>query len=366
MPPQFFANQRVRLCPEEILSGAAARAAVDEGRALPLAGGPLAFAAVEALARDSVQAAASEHFALADLRDWAAHHGREAEIAAELARIAAPRAAWAGFVLDRPLIMGILNVTPDSFSDGGAFFDTARAIDHGLAMMAAGADIIDIGGESTRPGAAETPPEEELRRVFPVLEALVAAGAVVSVDTRRAVVMRTVAAAGARIINDVTALTGDPHSLHVAAHSDTPLVLMHKAGEPRTMQEAPRYDDVALDVLDYLEARIAACEAAGIARGRILIDPGIGFGKHPIAHNLPLLRRLALLHATGCGIVLGLSRKAFIGRVSRDEKAPERVAGSIAGALWGASRGVQVLRVHDVAETRQALAVQGAILAALP
>jgi dihydropteroate synthase len=356
----------VRLCPEEILSGAAARAAIDEGRALPLAGGPLAFAAVEALARDPKGGAASHHFTIADLRDWAAHRRRDSEIAAALDRIAAPRAPWAGFALDRPLVMGILNVTPDSFSDGGAYFDTARAIEHGRAMIAAGADIIDIGGESTRPGADETTPAEELRRVLPVVEALKNAGAVLSVDTRRAMVMWEVLAAGARIINDVTALTGDAGSLHFAAHCDAPLVLMHKAGEPRTMQEAPHYDDVALDVLDYLEARIAACEAAGIARGRICVDPGIGFGKHPIEHNLPLLRRIALLHATGCGIVLGLSRKAFIGRVSRNEKPPDRVAGSIAGALWGAARGIQILRVHDVAETRQALAVRQAILASLP
>jgi dihydropteroate synthase len=366
MHPQFSTDQRIRLCPEEILSGAAARAAIDEGRALPLAGGPLAFAAVEALARNPKDGVISHHFTIADLRDWAAQRRRDGDVAAELDRIAAPRPAWAGFALDRPLVMGILNVTPDSFSDGGAYFDTAHAIEHGNAMIEAGADIVDIGGESTRPGADETAPEEELRRVLPVVQALAGAGAALSVDTRRAMVMWEVLSAGARIVNDVTALTGDAGSLRLAAHCDAPLVLMHKAGEPRTMQEAPHYDNVALDVLDYLEARIAACEAAGIARSRICIDPGIGFGKHPLEHNLPLLRRVALLHATGCGVVLGLSRKSFIGRVSHDEKPPDRVAGSIAGALWGASRGIQILRVHDVAETRQALAVREAILASLP
>jgi dihydropteroate synthase len=363
---EFVPGGTIRLCPEEILAGAAARAAIEEGRALALAGGPLAFAAVEALARNPKGGAISHHFSIEDLRDWAAHRRRDSAVAAELDRLAAPRGAWAGFALNRPLVMGILNVTPDSFADGGAYFDTASAIEHGKAMIAAGADIVDIGGESTRPGADETPPDEELRRVQPVVQALAGAGAALSVDTRRAMVMWEVLAAGARIVNDVTALTGDAGSLRLAAHCDAPLVLMHKAGEPRTMQEAPRYDDVALDVLDYLEARIAACETAGIARSRICVDPGIGFGKHPIEHNLPLLRRLALLHATGCGVVLGVSRKGFIGRVSRDEEPPRRVAGSIAGALWGASRGVQILRVHDVAETRQALAVREAILASLP
>jgi dihydropteroate synthase len=233
-------------------------------------------------------------------------------------------------------------------------------------MIEAGADIVDIGGESTRPGSDATPPEEESRRVIPIVEALARGGVVVSVDTRRAAVMRAALDAGARIVNDVTALTGDPDSMPVAARSGAPVVLMHMAGEPRTMQAAPHYDNVALDVLDYLEARIAACVAAGIDRARIAVDPGIGFGKHPVDHNLPLLRRIALLHATGCGILLGLSRKSFIARVSRDEPPAERIAGSVAGALWGVSRGVQILRVHDVAETRQALSVRQAILGSLP
>jgi dihydropteroate synthase len=178
--------------------------------------------------------------------------------------------------------------------------------------------------------------------------------------------MRAALDAGARVVNDVTALTGDRDSMAVAAESGAPVVLMHMAGEPRTMQQAPHYDDVALDVLDYLEARVDACEAAGIPRSHIAVDPGMGFGKHPIDHNLPLLRRIALLHATGCEILLGVSRKSFIGRVSRNEQAAERVAGSVAAALWGVSQGVQIIRVHDVGETRQALAVCRAIMGALP
>ncbi len=359
-----MSGSRIRLCPEDILSGAAARDAVARGRALRLAGGPLAFAAVEALERNPGGGGTSRFLTIAELKDWAVRTGRATEIEVELERLAEPRGP---FAIDRPLILGILNVTPDSFSDGGAYLDTERALAHARAMLAAGATAIDVGGESTRPGAEPTPVEEELRRVIPVIEALTRDGGLTSVDTRRAAVMRAALDAGAGTINDVTALTGDPESLAVAAAApEASLVLMHMAGEPRTMQQAPHYDDVALDVLDYLEARIAACVAAGIERRRIAVDPGIGFGKHPIEHNLPLLRRIALLHATGCAICLGLSRKSFIGRVSRDEPPQERVGGSIAGALWGASRGVQILRVHDVAETVQALAVRRAILDATP
>jgi dihydropteroate synthase len=358
-------GQPTKLCPEDILAGAAARDAVARGRALALAGGPLAFAAVEVLERTADGSAKSHYLTIAELKDWAVRSGRATEIERMLETIAAARAPWAGFALERPVIMGVLNVTPDSFSDGGAYIDPARALAQGRAMIEAGADIVDIGGESTRPGADATPLAEELRRVIPMVAALAQEGVAISVDTRRAAVMQAALNAGARIINDVTALTGDVDSLAIAAASGAPVVLMHMAGEPRTMQEAPRYDDVGLDVLAYLEARAAACVAAGIPRSRIAVDPGIGFGKHPIAHNLPLLRRIALLHATGCAVVLGLSRKQFIGRVSRNEPARERIAGSLAGALWGVSQGVQILRVHDVAETYQALAVRRAILGSL-
>ena len=343
-----MSGPRFRLCPSDILEGDAARDALARGTALPLAGGPLAFAAVEAIARDGT----SRFLTIGEAQD-------EVE---ELQRIAAPRADWAGFKLGCPLIVGVLNVTPDSFSDGGAFLDPARAVAHGEAMIEAGADIVDIGGESTRPGATPVAVDEELRRIVPVVGEL-ARRVAVSVDTRHARVMREAVALGARIVNDVSALTHDPKSMSFAARSGAGLVLMHMRGEPETMQRAPRYDNVALDVLEYLEARIAACEAAGIPRSRILVDPGIGFGKGPIEHNLPLIRRLALLHATGCGILVGLSRKTFIGLLGRNKAPQDRLAGSIAGALWAASHGVQALRVHDVAETRQALAVRGAIVA---
>ena len=205
------------------------------------------------------------------------------------ALISAPREAFAGLSLDKPLVMGVINVTPDSFSDGGDRLDAERAISEGLAMARAGAAILDVGGESTRPGAEPVPIAEELRRVLPVIEALAAQGLLVSVDTRRPEVMRAAASAGARILNDVTALTGDPGSLETAAELGLPVVLMHMQGEPRSMQADPTYCDVALDVFDSLEARVAACLAAGIPRRHIAIDPGIGFGK-TLAHKPPAAR----------------------------------------------------------------------------
>ncbi len=268
----------------------------------------------------------------------------------------APRASLAGLELDRPRIMGVVNVTPDSFSDGGERFDSGRAVADGLAMIEAGADIIDVGGESTRPGAAPVPVEEELRRVLPVVKGLAAQGARVSIDTRWAPVMAEAAAAGAAILNDVTALSGDPESLSVAAESGLPVVLMHMQGQPQTMQADPQYEQVSLDVFDYLTDRIEACVAAGISRDRLVVDPGIGFGK-TLAHNLRLLNDLALLHGMGCAILLGVSRKSFIAKIDGPCDAKERLPGSLAAMLYGIRQGVQIVRVHDVAETRQALAV---------
>lgn len=261
-----------------------------------------------------------------------------------------------GLPADRPLIMGIVNVTPDSFSDGGDFAAPDRAVAHGRALLAAGADILDIGGESTRPGAEPVSVEEEIARVAPVIRALAGQGAVVSIDTRHAAVMRAALDEGAAILNDVTALTGDPGSLALAAESGAPVVLMHMLGDPRTMQADPRYDDVVRDVYDFLARRIAACEAAGIPRGRLIVDPGIGFGKS-VAHNVELLRRLDVFHGLGCPILVGVSRKRFIGSISRNEPPKERIAGSLAAGLAALDRGARILRVHDAAETAQALAI---------
>ena len=267
---------------------------------------------------------------------------------------------FAGLALDRPRIMGVINVTPDSFSDGGEALDPAAALERGRAMVEAGAAILDVGGESTRPGADPVPEDEEMARVLPVVRGLADLGAVVSIDTRRAAVMEAAAGAGARIINDVTALTYDPRSLEVAAASDAHLILMHMRGEPGTMQDDPHYEDAPKEVLDYLAGRVAACEAAGIERRRIAVDPGIGFGK-TLAHNLEILRRLDLYRELGLPLVLGVSRKRLIAEMARGEPPKARLPGSIAAALAGASRGVHILRVHDVVETRQALEVWAAI-----
>ncbi|WP_225766766.1 dihydropteroate synthase [Inquilinus sp. Marseille-Q2685] len=298
---------------------------------------------------------------LSTLRRWAGRHGLGAAVDDRLDRLSRPRPAFAGLDLDRPRLMGIVNVTPDSFSDGGDFADARRAVAHGLALAEAGAEILDIGGESTRPGSAPVSPAEEIARIEPVIRDLAHRGLTVSVDTRHATVMQAALAAGARIVNDVTGLTGDPASLGVVARAGCPVVLMHIRGEPRTMQENPVYDDVLLDVFDWLEERVAACAAAGIPPGRIAVDPGIGFGKKSLTHNLPLLRGLSLLHGLGCAVLLGVSRKRFIGTLSGAADPKGRVSGSIAAGLYGVAQGVQILRVHDVAETRQALAVWSAL-----
>lgn len=263
-------------------------------------------------------------------------------------------ATFAGFALDRPLIMGIINATPDSFSDGGDAFSLEDAVARGLTFMNDGADIIDVGGESTRPGAEPISIEEELRRTIPVIKRLSQAGACVSIDTRHALVMEGALAAGAEIINDVTALTGDGRSMDVAANTDAPIVLMHMQGQPGTMQSAPAYEDAAKDVFDYLTARVQACEAAGIERSRLALDPGIGFGK-TVDHNLHILKTLKMYDRLGLPILLGVSRKSFIGKVVGEADAKKRLAGSISAALWGVSQGAKILRVHDVAETKQAL-----------
>ena len=325
--------------------------AIDRPGALPLAGGPLGFAEIEVLRRG----------ARPEVLPVAAAEALIPEAPETVARLVAARGPVAGVALDRPRIMGVVNLTPDSFSDGGRLGDARAGIDHALALAEAGADILDIGGESTRPGAEPVPEAQERDRVMPVIEGLVARGCPVpiSIDTRKAGVAAAALSAGAALFNDVSALTHDPESAGIAARAGG-LCLMHARGDPQTMQKDPRYDDVLLDVYDFLAARLAAAEAAGVARARVLLDPGIGFGK-TLAHNLALMRRLSLFHALGCAVLLGVSRKRFIGTLSGVERAADRVAGSLAAGLAGLGQGVQVLRVHDVAETAQAAAVWRAI-----
>lgn len=272
------------------------------------------------------------------------------------AAFTAPRKA----PFDRPRLMGILNVTPDSFSDGGAYATPDRAVAHGLRLAREGAEIVDVGGESTRPGATPVPVDEELRRVIPVVGALAARGVMVSIDTRKAEVMAAALRAGARIINDVSGLTWDPRSIEVAAGSEAFVVLMHMAGEPATMNEAPHYEACALEVYDWLAARVNACESAGIARERIIVDPGLCFAKHE-PHNLDLLRHLALYHGLGCPVLLGASRKGWTAELDTRWPAGDRLAASLVAAQWALDRGLQVLRVHDVAAHRQMLAAWHAL-----
>lgn len=275
-----------------------------------------------------------------------------------LDRLTAPRAEIGGLRMDAPRVMGILNATPDSFSDGGLHAAAADAVASGLRMQAAGADILDIGGESTRPGAVTVPDAEEIARVAPIIDGLRAAGTtcLVSVDTRKAPVAEAALAAGAGLINDVSGFTYDAALSGVAARADVPVCVMHALGDPATMQQDPRYDDVLLDVYDFLARQIAELEGAGIARARIIADPGIGFGK-TLEHNLALLARLSLFHALGVPILLGASRKRFIGTISLVEQADARMPGSLGVALGAVSHGVQMLRVHDVPQTVQAIAL---------
>ena len=262
-------------------------------------------------------------------------------------------------LLERPLVMGVVNLTPDSFSDGGRYLEPAQALERALTLEAEGAAILDLGGESTRPGAAPVTAQEEIRRVLPVLEPLRArTRAILSIDTSKPEVMRAAAAAGADLINDVYALRA-PGALEAAAASGCAVCLMHMQGEPRTMQHAPQYEDVVLEVRAFLAERVRACRAAGIADERIVLDPGFGFGK-TIEHNLTLLRRLEALRVDGLPLLAGLSRKSMIGTLT-GKPSQARVHGSVAAALIAAQNGAQILRVHDVAATVDALKVLTAV-----
>lgn len=320
--------------------------AVRPEAALPLAGGWCWFTHAEALTRTGSQGLV----AASDIPP------------ALLERLTAPRPALAGVDFERPSVMGILNVTPDSFSDGGRFDAPEAALAQAQALAAAGADILDIGGESTRPGAAEVPVATEISRTAPVIAALRAQGFAlpVSIDTRKAPVAVAAVAAGAGLVNDVSAMLFDPAMAATVAGSGAALCLMHAQGTPATMQAGPRYDNVLLDVYDHLAARLAVAEAAGIDRARVLLDPGIGFGK-TLDHNLTLLRGLSLFHGLGCPLLLGVSRKRFIGTIAGVDQADARAPGTLAVTLSGLRQGVQMHRVHDVAEIAQGIRLFNAI-----
>jgi dihydropteroate synthase len=345
-----MADAKLYLRPIGLFYGPTAKEAVAGGLALPLAGGPIAFTAAELIEG----APGNSKTRLFSARSLADSH--DADLTGVLARVTAARAPFAGRSLDRPLIMGIVNVTPDSFSDGGLYDTKEEAILHAAELANAGAAIIDIGGESTRPGSDAVEEEEELDRVLPVLEGLSGLNALISVDTRKASVVRAAAKAGAAIINDVSAFTYDPESLAVAAETGLSVILMHAQGEPKTMHLNPTYTDVVLEVFDYLEERIGAAEAAGIDRAKIAADPGVGFGK-TMEHTLSLLTNLSVFHGLGVPLLVGGSRKRFISGIAGGEQPKSREPGSLAVAIAAASQGIQILRVHEVGASRQGLAV---------
>ncbi len=326
--------------PLGLVTGPAASILIRDGAALPLAGGPSAFTVARLIPEGGTTGIMVPVEKIPDF--WAP----------ELSRLTSAPPVWAG-ITAKPAVMGILNVTPDSFSDGGVHARHEDAIASGLRMIAAGADLLDLGGESTRPGAIDVDPVEERRRVLPVIEAL-SPRIPVSIDTRNAATMRAALAAGARIVNDVSAFAHDPEAASVVAEAGCPVVLMHMRGTPLTMSSLARYEDVTVELVRELAGRIAVAEAAGIDRARIALDPGIGFAKTP-DQSVEVQRRLALLLNLGCPILLGVSRKKFIQNVTKVDPPKERLPASIAAALAGLGRGAAILRVHDVAETVQAM-----------
>ena len=326
-----------------------------DGKVARLASGLAWFAAVELLTLDGNKRTRTELVSVQQLEE-----GFDDKLASSWTRLTSPRPPLElgsrTIRLDQPQVMGIVNVTPDSFSDGGQFAEAEDAAAAGARMSEAGAAIIDVGGESTRPGAKPVWEGDEIERVVPVIRQLASAGAAVSIDTRKADVMTAALGAGARMVNDVSALSYDPRSAETIGGARVPVVLMHHQGAPETMQDDPRYDDVVVEVFLWLEKRIEAAEAAGIDRSQILVDIGFGFGKS-VGHNLELMNNLALFHSLGCPLVVGASRKRTIGALSNEAPADERLGGSIALALKAVEQGAQIVRVHDVPETVQALKI---------
>jgi dihydropteroate synthase len=326
-----------------------------DGKVARLAGGLNWFAAVELLTIEGNRRTSTELVPVEGIENRF-----DDDLAAQWHVLTGPRAALQlgerTIRLDQPQVMGIVNATPDSFSDGGQFADAAQAADAGARMAAEGAAIVDVGGESTRPGARSIWEGDEIERIVPVIRQLTAGGTAVSADTRKADVMTAAVEAGARMINDVSALTYDARSAEVAASLNVPIVLLHHQGAPEVMQDDPRYDDVLVEVYLWLEERIGATVEAGVPRERILIDPGFGFGKN-VGHNLELMNGLALFHSLGCPLVIGASRKRTIGALSGEAPSDKRLAGSIAFALKAVEQGAQIIRVHDVSETVQALRI---------
>ncbi|VAV90121.1 Dihydropteroate synthase [hydrothermal vent metagenome] len=356
-----FVENKIYIQPLGILRGCVASEAVKAGHARLLAGGPLAFSMVRIIFREDRGQRHEKLHPVSGLEGYVAGltTSQQETISGLLKNICGIRPALKagnGRILSdwkHPLLQGIVNVTPDSFSDGGQYNRSDQAVAHARDLIRQGADIIDIGGESTRPGAEKITVEKELQRVIPVIEKLSDISVAISIDTRNAEVMDRALAAGATIVNDVSALSHDKAALDMVGKAGCLVILMHARNNPDTMQDDPRYDDVLLDVYDYLESRLEVCRTSGIMKDRIIIDPGIGFGK-TVAHNMELMAGLSLFHGLGVPVLLGVSRKSFIGHITGEKEAGRRLAGSLAFAQAGYDQGVQILRVHDVLDSRQA------------
>lgn len=338
---------RSYLTPRALCHGDTARRLLADGSAWPLLGPGSAFAAIDVT---TILGHAIECRTV--LKGDEGH----LDVANCVAAFAEKRASFAGVVLDRPRIMGIVNVTPDSFFDGGKTAVPEAAIGRGISLAEAGADIVDIGGESTRPGAAPVAADEEARRVLPVVAALANRGLTVSIDTRHAATMTAAISAGAKIVNDVGALRGEG-ALSAIARTSAAVILMHMQGDPRTMQINPTYVWAPGDIFDFLATRLSDCVAAGIDKSRVAVDPGIGFGQSDV-HIREVYDHLAMFHGLGCPVAIGASRKGFIGRAGGGERPQDRLSGSLTAALVAAEQGVHIVRVHDVAEMRQAIVVR--------
>ena len=361
LPSTLEPSVAVYLRPHPVFPQAQAALAPDRSRTLPLAGGAYAFSGCEVLIREGNDVRAG----LADLsqidrwkRSLSEAHGRAVD--EQLDRLTRAPPTLTGVPGDRPRIMGVVNVTPDSFYAGSRIASVSAAVDVAREMVEAGADIIDVGGESTRPGGAlPIGVDEEISRIIPVIQALAGLSVSISVDTRHARVMTEGVAAGASMINDISALTGEG-SLEAAAAANVPVVLMHCPAEFSAMHRQTSYDHVALDAFDWLAKRVEICGSAGLPRERLIVDPGIGFAKQA-PQSAAVLARVSLFHALGCPVLVGASRKSFIGRLAGGDTADDRLPGSLAAALWAQNQGIQMLRVHDVAETRQATVLQAAV-----
>ena len=332
----------------------------DGAKSIKLRGGPYQFDKLELLIRtkEKIVAFVTE---TDEAREWALVDGCLEDLDNIIFNLTSRYAKNIFGNLSPPLLMGVVNATPNSFYDGGEHLDVKSAIARAHSLIAAGADIIDIGGESSKPGAIPVTAKEEIERVIPVIKEVVGFGVPISIDTQKPAVMEAAVIAGASIVNDITALSGDPRSIGLLKELGVPVILMHMRGSPVDMQNKPYYEFAPLDIFEYLRHRIMICLEAGISKSNLIVDPGIGFGKN-LDHNVAILHRLSLFHGLGVPIAIGVSRKSFIAALSGDEPSEQRLPGSLATAIWAYNEAVQILRVHDVAETKQALKIYKAIV----